>query len=163
MILFAIIPLPEAPVPNPILLVDADDAFRAELSRALAAAGRTVIEARTTMDALDVLDRHPRVRLAAVTVEMPPRHPPGSALARMLKYRDKTARVVLMSSQEHIVDDAHLTDLGGCLLKAMDAVSMATTITDRLFAATGQAWHDSPPPPSFQNVSDLSDAAVIWA
>jgi len=52
------------------------------------------------MEALDILDVTPDVRMAVVSSNLPTKTPNAVAFARMMKHRDKAARLVLITHQD---------------------------------------------------------------
>jgi hypothetical protein len=103
------------------------------LGLALRSVGFDPIEADTAMAALDVLDETPDVRMAVVSSKLPARTPHAVAFARMMKHRDKAARLVLITHQDW--DDVLLglgeteTDLfEGIVERGADIPSMAADV-----------------------------------
>ncbi len=78
-----------------VLLVDDVPEFRDEATAALAGAGATVLPVATATEALDRLDDGVPFDLLITRVLMPPGHPHGLALARIVKLRRPDARVLI--------------------------------------------------------------------
>jgi CheY-like chemotaxis protein len=78
-----------------LLLVEDVVQFRDDAAAALREAGYEVVAVETTTQALDHIDRGLRMELLVTRVLMPPGHPHGLALARMVKRRFPAMRVVL--------------------------------------------------------------------
>jgi hypothetical protein len=92
------------------------------------------------MVALDILDATPDVRMAVVSSTLPVRTPNAVAFARMMKHKDKAARLVLITHQDR--DDVFLglgeteTDLfEGVVERGVDIPSMAADIVRLLATA----------------------------
>jgi ActR/RegA family two-component response regulator len=118
---------------NWVILVEDDDAYRYVLARELRACGKLdVIDVRLAMEALDHLDRDPTIRKAVVDLHMPPHTLTGLALARMMRHRNREARVVLMTAHPDYlaIDEAKL--FGGVLFKKSDVAALVANIHDRL-------------------------------
>jgi len=121
-----------------VLLVKTDANCRSELGRALRSVGFDPIEADTAMDALDILDATPDVRMAVVSSNLPTRTPNAVAFARMMKHRDKAARLILIAHQDwaHAIPGLAETEtdlFDGIVARGANIPSMAADIV-RLFA-----------------------------
>jgi CheY-like chemotaxis protein len=78
-----------------LLLVEDVAQFREEAVAALRKAEYEVVAVETTTEALDLIDGGLQVQLLVSRVLMPPGHPHGLALARMVRSRLPEMRVVL--------------------------------------------------------------------
>src|SRR5664279_2227592 len=82
-----------------LILVEDDDSYRYVLARELRACGLEVFDFRLALEALDRLDQDPAIRLAVIDLRMPTNTLTGFAFARMMRYRDQEATVVLMTAE----------------------------------------------------------------
>jgi ActR/RegA family two-component response regulator len=115
-----------------VILVEDDDAYRYVLARELKAPGVEVLDVRLALDALDHLDRDPDIKLAVVDLRMPANTLTGLAFARMMRYRDRDARVVLMTAHPDYLVLPEAEPFGAVLLKTADTSTMAAGIHERL-------------------------------
>jgi DNA-binding NtrC family response regulator len=116
-----------------VLLVDSDDAYRSLLARGLRVAGLDVVDVGSALEALDVLDLDPGIKMAVVDLRTPPGTLTGGGFARMMRHRNPEALVVLTATSH----DGHNAfeeseGFGEILLKAPDADAMAARVLGRL-------------------------------
>jgi len=118
---------------RPVLLVKDDAAYRSALSGALRTAGLDPVEAATCLEALDIIEGEPGISLAVVGSYTPPHTLNALAFARMMKRKNRTARVVLMLHDPHDIDaldEGEAEIFAGIVLKLPDTVQTAAGILD---------------------------------
>jgi ActR/RegA family two-component response regulator len=122
-----------------VLLVEDDDGYRYVLARELRAMGFDVLEFRTAMEALDCLDRDPTLRQAVVDLRMPACTLTGMGFARMMRYRNREAKVVLMTGVPEHLDINDEDGFGTVLYKDSDTGAVASRICQRFSEANQPA------------------------
>lgn len=116
-----------------VILVEDDNAYRYVLAREIEAAGKLeVIGYQLAIDALDHLDRDPTIRKAIVDLHMPAGTLTGLALARMMRHRDREARVVLITAHPDYLEMEEAQPFGGVLFKTHDTRALTGVIQERL-------------------------------
>lgn len=115
-----------------MILVEDDDAYRYVLARELQAPGVEILDVRLALDALDHLDRDPHIKLAVVDLRMPSNTLTGLAFARMMRHRDRDARVVLITAHPDYLEIPEAAPFGDILFKTADTTALATGIHARL-------------------------------
>jgi DNA-binding response OmpR family regulator len=128
-----------------LLLLEDDDAYRYVLARELRIAGFAVFEAKLAMEALEIIEGSPAIRMAVVDMGMPTGTLNGFAFARMMQYRNPGARVVMMTARVDYFDVPEVEMFGEPLLKVSDGSAMAARITARLDAPASSAAQDRAP------------------
>ena len=118
--------------PNPVLVVDDDAAYRYLVAKHLAQNGVPAIEARDTMEALDILDAHAEINRAVIDLMMPHGLATGISFARMARQRRPDFRCVLMSGFSELIGEPDFADFGGVLPKTSDLTGFVREILVRL-------------------------------
>jgi DNA-binding response OmpR family regulator len=112
-----------------ILLVEDDGVFREAAALHLGKAGYTVITADNSTRALEEIDGR-TVDLAVVDVLMPPGHPQGFALGRMLRHRRPGLPIFYISGYREVLQAEGIQD--HLFIKPIDFDHLTTAIKARL-------------------------------
>jgi CheY-like chemotaxis protein len=124
-----------APAAKPrLLLVEDVDGYRYVLARELGALGYDVVAFPLAMEALNHLDCDPDIKLAVLDIRMPTNTLTGLALARMMLYRDRGVRVILMTGYAGFIDIPETESFGKVLQKTDNIPALALAIHERLAA-----------------------------
>ena len=116
-----------------VLLVEDDDAYRYVLSRELQdSTGMEVIAFKLALDALNHIEGDPSIKKAVVDLRMPENTLTGLGFARMMRYRCREARVVLLTGHSDYLGLDEAEPFGGVLFKESDVRNVVGKIHQRL-------------------------------
>jgi DNA-binding response OmpR family regulator len=121
-----------------ILLVEDDEVFREAAALHLGTAGYTVIAGDNSLRALHELDGR-TIDLAIIDIVMPPGHPQGFTLGRLLRHRRPGLPIFYMSGYREVLDAEGVQD--HLFMKPIDLDYLAAAIKTRLALSRARQGH----------------------
>ena len=112
-------------MPTPIIVVHDDDKTRELAANALRDAGYEVAAFGNPMRVLDAMDGPTRIRVLVTRVDFGPGKLNGAALARMIRHKQPTAKVVFVARDEN---RPYTTELGEFLSVPLDPEALVDAV-----------------------------------
>jgi DNA-binding NtrC family response regulator len=113
-----------------ILIVEDDEAFRYAASRHLKAKGYSVIDVPSSMDALRLIDQG-GIDAVIADIALDPGEPHGIALARMIRTKHPTMRMLFVTGI-HNIEQLEPEIPGEVLIKPFDVADLSRKVQELL-------------------------------
>ena len=115
-----------------VLVVEDDNVFRYAACHYLRAEGYTVIDVRSSMDALKILDKGDGFDIVIADIALYPKEPTGFALARMIRFKNPNIRVLFVTGDLDILKKEPGMDGEVVLYKPIDLPELSGKVTEML-------------------------------
>ena len=112
-------------MPSPVIVVHDNEKTRQLATNALRAAGYEVTAFDSPMQVLDAMDSPTRIRVLVTRVDFGSGKLNGAALARMVRHKQPTAKVVFVALEEN---REHTADLGESLPMPLDHATLVDVV-----------------------------------